>query len=470
MIVLRPYQEQCISGLRGAFSAGYHSPLLVSPTGSGKTVMFSYLTDKLVRNKKRVVLLCHRDELVEQISGTLAQFDVQHGQITAGSAYDRRLLAHVASVFTLVRRLERVAVPDYVVCDEAHHGIAGSSWGKVIAYWRARNPNLRVIGVTATPERLSGEGLGETFDEMILGPTTRELIDIGALCEYRLFAPAQAVDLSSVHMLGGDYNKKELTAVMDKPAIVGNTVAEYTRLLNGAPAVAFCVSVEHAQHVAENFQAAGFRSVSIDGKMDKALRRDIVRDFGRGQINVLTSCSLIDEGFDCPGIVGVIDLSPTWSLARCLQRWGRGFRPFAGKDAAVFLDQVNNSARHGLPDDPREWSLLGRQDRKGKKSDENVACRQCDKCFAVSPASASKCRECGKMFPVKARQIEEVAGTLSEVEIARVRRQAAKDQAAAKTLDELIALGQARQMKNPAGWARHVYEARQAKATGGARA
>jgi DNA repair protein RadD len=467
MITLRPYQEQCIAGLRGAFAAGYHSPLLVSPTGSGKTVMFSYLTDKLVRGGKRVVLLCHRDELVDQISRTLSDFSVPHGNITAGCVYDRRLLAHDASVFTLARRLDRVAVPDYVICDEAHHGVAGSTWGKVIAYWRQKNPKLRVIGVTATPERLSGEGLGETFDEMILGPTTRELIDLGALCEYRLFAPQSQIDLSGVHMQAGDFNRKELGALIDKPAIVGDTVKEYVRLLNGAPSVAFCVSIEHATHVAENFRSAGFRAVSIDGKMDKAMRREIVRDFGRGQINVMTSCSLIDEGFDCPGIVGVIDLSPTWSLARCLQRWGRGFRPFAGKDAAIFMDQVNNSGRHGLPDDPREWSLLGRDARKGKKKDEdNVACRQCPECYAVSPAAASKCRDCGKPFPIKARKIEEVAGTLSEVEVARMRRQSAREQAAAETLEDLIRIGTQRGFKNAAGWARHVYEARQAKRAG----
>ena len=467
MIQLRPYQEQCIAGLRGAFAAGYHSPLLVSPTGSGKTVMFSYLTDKLVGGGKRVVLLCHRDELVDQISRTLSEFNVKHGNITAGSLYDRRLLAHVASVFTLARRLDRVAVPDYVIVDEAHHGVAGSTWGKVIACWRQKNPKLRVIGVTATPERLSGEGLGETFDEMILGPTVRELIDIGALCEYRLFAPQTQIDLSGVHMQAGDYNRKELAALIDKPAIVGDTVKEYSRLINGAPSVAFCVSIEHAEHVADNFRSAGFRAVSIDGKMDKALRREIVRDFGRGQINVMTSCSLIDEGFDCPGIVGVIELAPTWSLARCMQRRGRGFRPFAGKDAAIFLDQVNNSARHGLPDDPREWSLLGRDERKGKKKDEdNIACRQCMTCYAVSPAAASKCRDCGLPFPIKARKIEEVAGTLSEVEVARMRRAAAREQAAAETLEDLIRIGTQRGFKNAAGWARHVYEARQAKRAG----
>jgi DNA repair protein RadD len=301
---------------------------------------------------------------------------------------------------------------------------------------------------------------------MVMGPTTRELIDLGRLAEYRLFAPERPVDLSEVGMRGGDYQRGAAAAVMDKPQIVGNTIAEYQRLLNGAPTVAFEVSVENAQHMAEQFRAAGYRSACLDGKMDKALRREIVRDFGRGAINVLTSCEIVSEGFDVPGIVGAILRRPTWSLAMYLQQVGRALRTAPGKDAAILLDQVGNSSRHGLPDDPRAWSLLGRADRKGKKDGENVAAKQCTACYAVSPAAASKCRECGVPFPIKARIIDEVDGQLSEVEIARARRQAAVDQAAAKTIDDLIALGRARGFKNPQGWARHVFDARQARGQG----
>lgn len=462
MISLRPYQDDWIAGLRSAFRAGHHSPLGVLPTGGGKTVCFSYLTARLRDARQRVAVLCHRDELVDQISRTLTAFDVRHGLITAGSLYDRREQAHVASVFTLARRIERVEVPDYVICDEAHHCIGASTWGKIVAAWRERNPKLRLIGVTATPERHSGEGLGETFDTMVLGPTTRELIDLGALCEYRLFAPHNAVDLSGVGMQGGDFKKGGAAAVMDKPAIVGDTISEYRRLLNGAPTVSFEVSIENAQHMAEQFRAAGYRAVCLDGKMEKSMRREINMDFARGAINVITSCELISEGYDMPGIVGAILRRPTWSLAMYLQQVGRMMRTAPGKDCGFILDQVGNSARHGLPDDPRAWSLLGRE-KKGEKDSGNVACRQCEKCFAVSPAAASKCRECGALFPVKARVVDEIDGTLSEVEVARARRDAARAQAAAQTLDDLIRLGTERGFKNPAGWARHVFQARQAR-------
>jgi superfamily II DNA or RNA helicase len=460
-VVLRPYQDAAIQGLRDAFSAGYHSPLLVLPTGGGKTVCFSYLTSRLQAAGKRVVILVHRDELVDQVSETLSRFDVAHGYIAAGRLYDRRHRVHVASVQTLARRMDRVAVPDYVICDEAHHCIGASTWGRVVAEWRTKLPSMRLIGVTATPERLSGEGLGEVFDEMVLGPTTRELVDLGALSEYRLFAPAQQLDLSGVRSRMGDFVKGEVAAKVDKPAIIGSAVGEYRKRMDGQPAVAFCVSIEHAEHVAEQFRAQGYRAAKLDGTMDRSLRKGIVSDFGRGAINVLTSVDVISEGFDVPGIVGAILLRPTQSLGLYLQQVGRALRTAPGKPHAVILDHVGNSSRHGLPDDPREWSLLGREARKSKgKSEDDVAIRQCPSCFAVSPAAASKCRECGAAFPIKARQIEEVAGTLSEVEVARVKREARKEQAAAQTLEDLIKLGASRGYRNPVAWANHLFRAR----------
>lgn len=484
--ILRDYQETWIGGLRAAFSKGFHSPLGVLPTGGGKTVCFSYLTSRLVQNGKRVVLLCHRDFLLEQISKTLAQFNVRHGLIASETLYDRRLMAHVASVNTLVRNVQRFAVPDYVIVDEAHHCIAKSMWGKVIAAWRTANPALRVIGVTATPIRLSGEGLGDVFDEMVLGPTTRDLIERGALSKYRLFLPQNPIDFSGIKIRAGDYAKGEVSEAMQDRQIVGNTVSEYRAKLNGAPTVTFEVSVKNAVLMAEKFRAEGFTAAHIDGKMSKDEIRQVIRDFESGRLNLLTTCDIASEGLDIPGIIGVIQRRPTWSLMMDRQQKGRGFRLFPGKEEAIFIDQVGNAFKHGLPDDPKEWSLFGEAGRKGKKkTEDNVAARQCvpyeapeagrirnvdhekgdmiGGCYAVSAAAAAKCRECETPFLVKARTIEEVAGSLSEVDVAKMRQQAVRDQAAARTLEDLIRLGTQRGMSNPAGWARHVHAARQAK-------
>lgn len=457
---LRDYQQRAVEQLRASFRAGHRAPLLVSPTGSGKTVLFSYVATRTQQRGKRVAILVHREELLEQVSDTLKLFGTPHGIVSAGQHYDARELTHVASVFTLARRMERVKVPDLVIVDEAHHAIAGSTWGKVLRAWREVNAKMQVIGVTATPLRLSGEGLGDVFDDMVLGPTTGELIASGALAPYRMFAPAHAVDMSGVHTRGGDFVRAESALRMDTPKITGDAVAHYARHCNGAPAVAFCVSVEHAEHVAERFRSHGYRALSIDGGMDKTLRRSIVQDFRRGALSVLTSCELISEGFDLPGIHAAILLRPTWSLALYLQQMGRALRTCEGKQAALILDHVGNSSRHGLPDDPREWSLLGSGDVK--KKGETVA-KQCPACYAIVPAAAWTCRECGHEFEVQSREIEETAGDLSELDLARERREAKKAQAMAGTVEALTDLGRMRGYKNPEAWARHVLQARERK-------
>lgn len=459
---LRDYQNTWLDGLRDAFRAGFHSPLGVLPTGGGKTVCFSYLAARLSENRKRTVILAHRSELLDQISATLESFGVDHGRIAPGYAYDRRQLVHVASTQTLARRLDRVEVPDYAIPDEAHHFTVESQSGKILGDWRGRNPNLRTVGVTATALRLDGEGLGGNFDTIVIGPSSAALTELGALCPYRLFAPATPVDLSGIGRQAGDFARGATEAAIDKPRITGDAVSHYRKLCDGAPAVAFCVSIAHAEHVAETFRAQGYRSASIDGKMDHGLRAALVADFKRGAINVLTSCDLISEGFDLPGLCSAILLRPTMSLALYLQQVGRALRIAPGKREAIILDHVGNSARHGMPDDDREWSLIGRSgDRKTKAG--AAACRQCEKCFAVSPAAALKCRECGEVFPVRPREVEQVDGELSEVEIARARREAMRDQAQADSVEALTELGRRRGMKNPAGWAMHVYTARQAK-------
>lgn len=462
---LRSYQNDCIAAVRQAYADEYRAPLLVAPTGSGKTVMFSYMASRLQEAGKRLIILVHRAELMQQVCETLNEFGVDHGRIDAGSFFNRRKTVNVASVFTLARRLQRIDVPDYVVVDEAHHAIATSTWGKVLAVWRSVNPRLRVLGVTATPERLSGEGLGETFDMMLIGPSVGELIEQGALAPYRLFAPAKTPDLSGVHSRMGDFVRSELEAAMDKPAIIGDAVMHYRKHCDGAPALAFCVSIEHAKHTAEQFAAQGYRAMSIDGKMDATLRATIIKDFRRGAINVLTSCELVSEGFDLPGIHAAILLRPTQSLAMYLQQVGRALRPASGKDAALILDHVGNSSRHGLPDDERQWSLAGRPEARKKNTNgpENPAIRQCDKCFACSPAAAVKCRECGAEFTISPRVVEQIDGELAEVIASQMRRVASKEQAMAETLESLVALGRQRGFKHPEGWAKHVFAARQRK-------
>jgi DNA repair protein RadD len=461
VIELYPFQDRLVSDLRRAIRTGFRAPLLVSPTGSGKTVMFAFLVSRMAMRGVRCVILAHRQELLAQISRTLDHFDAPHGMIEAGTRHDPGHMTYVGSVFTAARRLKKIYPPDYVIVDEAHHAINGSTWNKCIDFWRHYQPDLKVIGVTATPIRLSGEGLNQTFDHLVMGPTPAELIAKGFLCNYTLFRTG-TVDTRTLHMRGGDYKRDEVADLMGKPSITGDAIAHYRKHLDGKPSIAFCVSVEHAQSVAESFRAAGYRAASIDGKMDKRERKRIIQEFTWGRINVLVSCDLISEGFDVPAAYGGILLRPTESEGLYLQQVGRLLRTHQGKERAVILDHAGNSFRHGLPDEPREWSLEGSDKRKARRDPDDVQVRQCQFCGACSSLSAVICRECGQEFPVKPRMVKEVDGELQEVDPSTVvpfKRQ----QGMAADFDALVALGKMRGMKNPHGWANHVMRARQQK-------
>ena len=455
-ITLRDYQGTLVERTRANFIVGKRSQLLVLPTGGGKTVCFSYMSGAARSKGLTVWILAHRVELLEQISKTLRDFGISHGMIAPGYIGDRRQQVQVASVFTLARRLDRYEPPDLIIVDEAHHAIGKSTWGTVIKAF----PKAKLLGVTATPIRLSGEGLGDLFECMVQGPTVAELIQRKALSPYRLFAPA-GVDLSGVHSKMGDFVRGELAQAMNKPSITGDAVSHYQKLARGKRAVAFCVSVEHAEHVAAQFREAGVPAASIDGGMDKVLRQQVLKSFTAGDLRVLTSCDLISEGFDVPAIEVAILLRPTQSLGLYLQQVGRALRTFPGKAEAIILDHAGNVNRHGLPDDDRVWTLEGKLKKRSSKPSE-VPVKTCPKCFATVASAATHCL-CGHEFEVKAREIEHVDGSLEEVDVAAARKAARAEQGRAQSEQDLVAIGRSRGMKRPELWARHVLRARHAK-------
>ena len=454
MITLFPDQDVLADAVRGALGRGVTRVLAQAPTGFGKTILFSYIVSRARERGKRVGVFAHRAELLSQISDALKMFKVPHGVISAGCTPDRRHTVHVISAQTYARRVDRMPTFDLAIIDEAHHCTAGSTWGKCME----ASPQAKWIGVTATPERLDGRGLSESFEELILGPTVRDLIDAKRLSDYRLFAP-RGMDVSEVHTLGGDFKRDELAAAADKSAITGDAIKHYRKHLDGAPTAAFCVSIAHAEHVAEQFRDAGYISAHIDGKMDRLDRARIVRDFRAGQINVLTSCDLLSEGFDVPGMHGAILLRPTKSLSLYLQQVGRALRVAPGKDKATILDHANNSDdnRHGLPCLERDWSLEGR--RKAKAVTEASTYRECGKCFSRFRISLSVCPECQTPMPVRVREIEQVEGELEEVNTAerRVLSPERIAQGRAKGIADLMALGHSE------GRAKHILEAREEK-------
>lgn len=455
MIQLRDYQEDLVRQTRGALMSGSRSPPLVSPVGSGKTVMFSYFTSRILRKGKRCLLLAHRDELLDQISETLAKFEVPHSFIAAGRSYNKNDKAHVGSVMTVVNRLHKIPKPDVIIVDEAHHCTKKSTWGKVLDYF-----DCWKIGVTATPKRLSGEALGDIFDEMILGPDTAELISRGHLSKYKLFVPS-TIDVSGIQKRAGDYSKKQLAEASDNLRITGSAIREYEQRARGKRGVAFCVSVEHAKNVAKEFRSHGYNAVWIEGNFAKEIRRTIIQDFRDGKIDVLTSCDIISEGFDLPAIECGIMLRPTHSLSLWIQQCGRALRTYPGKNEAIILDHAGNALRHGLPDQEREWSLEGKGDKKDGDSAPPV--KICPSCFASQFVGKRQCGFCGFEFDIVPREVEHVDGELVEVDAAMIQQKRRKEQGQAESLEELYQIGLKRGYKHARAWAKHVFNARQRK-------
>ena len=467
MIQLRDYQERAVDGLREAYRYVLKA-LLVLPTGGGKTVIFSSLAQRSAARGSQVLILAHRDELLEQIHGSLRNFSISAQIVSGGMNYDGRYKVHVASVFTIARRLGKIVVPDFLIIDEAHHVTPDTVWGKVIAELTALNPRLRVLGVTATPVRLSGEGLGLSFDEMVLGPTPAELIDAGWLSKYRMFQPPpdERIDMSFAKKRAGDWRDSDVTDAIErnKAKVMGSPVRHYQAHCPGEPALVFCRTVQTAHDMAERYRVAGFTAAAIDGKMSSFDRKRIVRDFGAGALNVMTSCSLVSEGFDVPAIRAGFDMNPTLSLKEYLQRCGRTLRKTPGDDRPVLLmDHAGNSIQDGfgLPDDDREWSLDCVK-RKKKSDVKNVPIKQCPKCYACCRATSSCCPECGNVFVSAPRALEEREGDLVEVNTSEVRKVRKIDQAVADawSLDDLVAVAKERKYSKPEAWAMHIMAAR----------
>lgn len=458
MITLRPYQSDIIDRTRNSMKDGNKSVLIVAPTGSGKTVMFSSFTQQAVQKGNRVLILAHREELLDQISETLCKFKVKHSFISASRPVNYSDQVQVGSVLTVINRTHVMYKPDIIIVDEAHHCASTTTWGRVISHF-----NTWSIGVTATPTRLSGEALGDIFNDMILGPSVRELIDLGALCDYKYFAP-RSVDLSHVKMSMGDYSKTELSTVMNTSVITGSAVNEYNKHLKDKRAAVFCVSVKHAEDVAENFRSNGIPAASIDGKMDRFKRRQLVDSFKNNKIKVLTNCSIITEGFDLPAMDGVILLRPTLSVSLYLQMVGRGLRTYPGKEFAVILDHAGCAERHGLPCDDREWSLNIGIKPSRKPKDSGPPIKICDRCFGAQPIGKPSCIYCNFVFQSKGgRQITEIEGELKELDAKALRRQRFFAQSRAQTEDDLYRLGVEKGYKHPRRWAKYIMQARQAK-------
>lgn len=470
MIQLRQYQSQGIHDIRQAFRRA-RRVLGVFPTGAGKTTIIGSIVHDALAKGKRVIVMAHREELITQISDRLALFGIRSAVIKAGYSEDPSNRVQVASVQSLAGRMDRHHAPDLLIVDEAHHSLA-QTYVDILNAW----PATRVLGLTATPWRLDGRGLGEVYGALVMGPTVGQLIAEGHLVRARVLGSTRGIDWSAVASRAGDFDVAALEKAVERSGLDGDAVRDFARVFPfEGTAVAFCVSVAHARRVAEAFSAAGIPAAVLTGSDKDAHRKKILADLATGKIRVLCSVDVISEGFDLPAISAVILLRPTKSLSLFLQQVGRALRPAEGKLWAWIFDHAGNSLRHGHPESDRAWTLDAEAPAKRAMTQtedgQALTVRQCLSCYAIHP-SAPVCPFCGIQHPVDDRIPKWRAAELRELERAELeaaeeakRRAARKAQGAARTVEQLTAVfmkGGANRWK-AAARAKKVVEAREAK-------
>lgn len=408
---LRPYQEQAVADLEDRVGNGLRRIIIVAPTGSGKTTIAAHIIAKETNNGKRVLFMAHRRELINQAYNRLAQLGVPLNQIGVLMGKDRRgnpgAMVQVASVDTLRNRAKARA--DIVFVDEAHRNLAASYRNIAKCY-----PEALHLGLTATPFRANGEGLGDAYDDLLLVASPKQLIAEGHLVEPRVFTvPTDELpDLSSVRVSRGDYDVSALSQAVDSKALVGNIVEHWLRHAKGVRTIAFAVSVAHSQHIAEEFRNAGIAAEHLDGSTATEERDAVLNRLKSGETEIVSNCGILCEGFDLPAVKCAILARPTRSTGLYLQQAGRILRPWNNQQA-IILDHGGCALEHGLPHDDRVFSLEGKK-KKTKEKTGNLV-RVCPECQAIVPLATTICPECGTTLIKEKKELEHKDGDLVEV-------------------------------------------------------
>ena len=379
---LHPYQKKLVSQARSELAAGKKSVLIVSPAGSGKSVVIAEIARLVAAKGGNVMFTVHSKELVNQITQSFINNSVDMSHAT------------IMTVGKIVNRLDILPRPALIITDETHHSLA-KTYRKIYDYYA----DVPRIGFTATPWRLSGQGLDEVYESMIEGPTVSWLIENHFLAPFDYYAP-KLIDTSQLKKSStGDYTNKSMDKVV-KPTIYGDVIKYYRQLADGKQAIVYAHNIKASQAVVEQFNDAGITAVHADSKTPAVERDQIMTDFKAGKITVLSNVDLYGEGVDVPDVSVVIMLRPTASLVLDVQQSMRGMRFKKGKKA-IIIDHVNNVAKFGLPDAPRQWSLKARKKNNSGNSNQGPPVRECPKCFGVFFGAPTVCPLCGNVFTTK---------------------------------------------------------------------
>jgi DNA repair protein RadD len=416
---LRDYQIDVVRRVESEIASGDHRLCLVAPTGSGKTVIAAAIIKKAVVRGEKIVFVGHRRELTEQTSRRLHDQGVDHGIIQAGFPGRPGAPVQVCSIQTLHARAVRsraIDLPpaDWLFVDEAHHARARTYERLIAAY-----PKAVLIGLTATPCRGDGRGLGNIFNLLVECPSVAELTRDKFLVPARIYAPARP-DLMGIRVERGDYVESQLAQRMNTAKLVGDIVSHWHRLGQGRRTVVFTVNVAHSVHVRDEFRRSGVLAEHLDGTTPLEERKRILSGLAAGTVDVVCNCIVLTEGWDRPEASCLVLARPTGSLGLFRQMVGRVLRPATGKTDALILDHSGAVFMHGFPDDEIYWAL--HEDRRAENRAHSArgqhnhapALTTCPECSAVR-FEGKPCPCCGWHHVNRPRPVEFADGELGEV-------------------------------------------------------
>lgn len=405
---LRDYQADLVNKLSKNFAVGISSQILCLPTGGGKTFIFSEIARRIISNKRRVGIFTHRSEIMDQIIGSLGMMGVYPSVLAPGYKFQESLCT-VSMVATFKSRVlgtkkrgPKMELPpfDYVIFDEAHN----ADFDPVIEKYRSLG--TKVIGVTATPVRpgKKQESLIELYETIAQGIDIPDLVAKGSLCDCRTFSSKDAVDMKGVGKNSvGDYSTSQMFDKFNQARMYANVVDRYEKHAPGRKTIVFCVSIDHSIRTCEEFQSRGYSAAYIDSKnVTPFQRKEILKKFKTGEVQILVNCDILTAGFDEPSIQCVIFNRSTTSLALWLQANGRGSRPHPGKPDFICIDMGSNVKKLGVWNDARKWELT----YKGKSTEGAAPVKECPVCEEILPACVMVCG-CGHKFIVEKKKFVE---------------------------------------------------------------
>lgn len=440
MFQLFDYQQDLVDKARNDLAAGNQGVLIVSPPGSGKSVVISEIARLTVKKGGHVLFFVHRQELVKQIKDSFKQQGVDLNHCT------------IMTVGKVANRLKILSKPNLIIVDESQHSRA-KTYLKIFGYYN----DVPRLGFTGSPWRLSGKGFKDIYSAMIEGPTTKWLIEHHKLAPFTVYG----YQLGNKDLLKksstGDYTSKSMDD-FTKSIIHGDIVKSWLKFAKDRKTIIYCHSTSFSKIVAQEFRSAGINAAHADAKTPSNERNKIMDSFKQGQIKVLCNVDLVSEGFNVPDCSCVVLLRPTESLVVYLQQSMRAMR-YQPHKQAIIIDQVGNFERFGLPDTDYKWTLEDREKhpRKDCGSTEGLQIKTCPDCFAVIKAECVKCPICGHDFSIEIRKIKQK----KDQELRAIKAEkfhidliAKKKVSELTSFKELTMYAKAKHYKN--GWAWHM--------------